>query len=665
MARVNDPYERQHIANLAKYARLIDEIFKSATREAASIGSLVRNFDTSRVFSFQDYPITHDRIQSLLSWLATGLEVAITNGVQSEWTLANNKNNALSQRVFGNNVGKLTQAQYRRYFSNNDEARQAFFSRKEQGLNLSERVWRYANDFRKDIELGLDVGIRNGLDADAMSRELRTFLQQPEKLFRRVRDEHGELVLSQRASEYHPGQGVYRSSYKNARRLAVTETNMAYRTADYDRMQELDFVVGIEIKLSNNHTTRDSKGNIIPLHDICDDLKGRYPKDFKFTGFHPLCRCHVVTILKTEAELMEENRAILAGEEPSHESVNAVNDVPDNFKDWIVRNEERIKRARSIPYFMRDNGTVEGGKFELKEFGTKSTIQQTGASEFDVRRDLARLYNYKADGYLNMEVDLDSIAEAVERGEYDEAQRRLEPLVTSAERHAARTPDDIRRIQDMADLRKYGQEYVDNVHIIENELGIKRGKRMTHEQANTGRVNPNYAPKTGFDTNCSTCSATYILRSMGFDVQAKANIPANKSVYTLSRGMATWRKWKDGEALHTSMRSWMDGKGYVRMTATRYVEFLRECMTEEGIYEFNVGYKGGGGHSTLLRKLKDGTIERIEQQCLTTEPLFDFLKRLTSTPHLFKNAPNEVRGIMRVDNALFDALYSAIFEIVK
>ena len=23
------------------------------------------------------------------------------------------------------------------------------------------------------------------------------------------------------------------------------------------------------------------------FHDICDDLKGRYPKDFKFTGWHP------------------------------------------------------------------------------------------------------------------------------------------------------------------------------------------------------------------------------------------------------------------------------------------------------------------------------------------------------------------------------------------
>ncbi len=350
MPRVNDPYERQHIANLAKYGRLIDEIFRAATREAAAIGSTVYDFDPSRVFSFDDYPITHERVRTLLSRLQRGVETAIVNGVEAEWTLANNKCSALSQLVFGNNIGRLTQAQYRRYFSSNDDARQAFLARKEQGLNLSERVWRYANDFRKDIELGLDVGIRSGLDADAMSRELRTFLQQPERLFRRVRDEHGNLVLSQRASEYHPGKGVYRSSYKNARRLAVTETNMAYRTAEYDRIQGLDFVVGIEIRLSNNHTC-----NGIPLTDICDELKGRYPKDFKFTGWHSHCRCNVITILKTEAELMEENRAILAGKEPSHDSVNAVNDVPDNFKEWMAKNEERAKYAKSIPYFIKDN----------------------------------------------------------------------------------------------------------------------------------------------------------------------------------------------------------------------------------------------------------------------------------------------------------------------
>lgn len=384
MPRVTNPYERQHIANLAKYGRLIDEIFRAATREAAAIGSTVTDFDPSRVFSFDDYPITHERVRTLLSRLQSGVETAIVNGVEAEWTLANNKCSALSQLVFGNNIGRLTQAQYRRYFSSNDDARQAFLARKEQGLNLSERVWRYANDFRKDIELGLDVGIRSGLDADAMSRELRTFLQQPERLFRRVRDEHGNLVLSQRASEYHPGQGVYRSSYKNARRLAVTETNMAYRTAEYDRIQGLDFVVGIEIRLSNNHTC-----NGVPLTDICDDLKGRYPKDFKFTGWHPHCRCHVVTILKTEAELMEENAAILAGEEPSHDSVNAVNEVPDNFKQWIEGNASRIVKARSIPYFMKDNIGVVARVFTENQPSTNMSqmLESTVAQYFSAMKD--------------------------------------------------------------------------------------------------------------------------------------------------------------------------------------------------------------------------------------------------------------------------------------
>ena len=355
MAIVNNPYERQHIANLAKYGRWIDAIFKQAAVEAASISHVISNFDDSRVFSFNDYPITQGMVQSLLSRLGNSVETAIVNGINAEWTLANNKNNELSRLVFGENVGRLTQEQYRRYFSTNGQALDAFLQRKEQGLNLSERVWRYANDFKNDIELGLDVGIRNGLDAPAISRELQQFLQHPDMLFRRVRDEHGDLVLSQRAADYHPGQGVYRSSYKNARRLAVTETNMAYRSADYERWQQLDFVVGIEIKLSNNHTVHDSKGNLIPLYDICDELKGRYPKDFKFTGWHPHCRCHVETILKTEEELMEENRAILAGEEPSYASANRVDEVPDNFKQWVVNNQLRLSNARSVPYFMAQN----------------------------------------------------------------------------------------------------------------------------------------------------------------------------------------------------------------------------------------------------------------------------------------------------------------------
>ena len=95
------------------------------------------------------------------------------NGIRSEWTLANNKNSELARQVFGDNVGKLTQEQYRRYFSTNDNAREAFEKRKVNGLNLSDRVWRYTDQVKAEIELGVDVGIRNGLSADELSRDLR------------------------------------------------------------------------------------------------------------------------------------------------------------------------------------------------------------------------------------------------------------------------------------------------------------------------------------------------------------------------------------------------------------------------------------------------------------------------------------------------------------
>lgn len=66
---------------------------------------------------------------------------------------------------------------------------------------------------------------------------------------------------------------------------------------------------------------------------------------------------------------------------------------------------------------------------------------------------------------------------------------------------------------------RIGNDYVDNVHKLEQALGIKRGKRMNHKDADTGSVNPNFG-KTEYSNNCSTCSGVYILRRMGFNVEA-------------------------------------------------------------------------------------------------------------------------------------------------
>lgn len=367
-------FDKEHLRNIKAVQTRVDRAFAKATEEAALIGASIHaDLPDDKIFSFDDYPKTREQVDAMLQELRESVEVTIANGVTQGWDLSNEKNDELTYRVFGGNADALTAAQKQRYFNNHSAALSAFIARKTNGLGLSDRVWNYSNSFKSEVEMALDLGIRSGQSAASMTRSLRNYLKYPDKLFRRVRDKHGLLRLSQAAKDFHPGRGVYRSSYKNARRLAATETNIAYRTADYLRWQQMDFVVGIEVLLSNNHTillqpgeTTDDptqlrkdgtpKANAVRrLYDICDELKGRYPKDFKFTGWHPNCRCYAVSILKTFDEVAEGMEREARGEEPSSESVNTVHDTPEAFDKWVRDHADKIKSSKSVPYFIRDN----------------------------------------------------------------------------------------------------------------------------------------------------------------------------------------------------------------------------------------------------------------------------------------------------------------------
>ena len=120
--------------------------------------------------------------------------------------------------------------------------------------------------------------------------------------------------------------------------MAANEINIAYRTADNIRWNQLDFVVGYEIKRS---------GSFFDC-SVCESLTGKYPKDFLFTGWHPQCRCYAVSLLCTEDEFWNDAK----------ESVNTVSDVPNKFKRWVDDNANRIRKAGqndTLPYFLRDN----------------------------------------------------------------------------------------------------------------------------------------------------------------------------------------------------------------------------------------------------------------------------------------------------------------------
>lgn len=360
-------FDAAHYRRTEQYTRQIDSICQQAAGEYASLAGTLFQPDPNKPFSFDDYPKTRAAAARLTSNLAGGMKTVITQATDTEWNAACDKNDAFINSIL--KTSRLTPDEAQQYQARNLEALQAFQKRKIEGMDLSQRVWKCTSDIKETIELGIDVGLGEGRSAQELSRDLRGYLIDPNTLFRRVRDKYGNLNLSKAAKLYHPGQGVYRSSAKNAMRLARTEVNMAYRESEYLRWQQLDFVVGIRIWLSNNHTILDSKGNPIPLIDVCDDLAGNYPKTFRFVGWHPQCRCVVTPILSDLDEFNKERagrfkeivRKIKYEAMPSRRTVNA---MPENFTRHIQSIAERSKGWKSQPYYIRHNfqgGTIAGG----------------------------------------------------------------------------------------------------------------------------------------------------------------------------------------------------------------------------------------------------------------------------------------------------------------
>ena len=379
-------FDAKHYRTTEKYAKQVERLYDTAVQEMATAASGVA-LGEDETFTFDRYPKAKKQAQGIVTRLAQRIEAVTTQGVKAEWEAACHKNDAFVGSII--RTSQLTKEEAEQYNSRNLEALNTFQQRKVGGLNLSQRVWKYVGDFRDAMELGIDIGLGEGRSAAELSRDLRQYLREPDRLYRRVRDKGGNLRLSKAAKMYHSGQGVYRSSYKNAMRLARTEINMAYREAEYQRWQQLDFVVGFRIHLSNNHTILNSKGEPVPFHDICDELAGDYPKTFKFVGWHPQCRCFVTPILSDYDEY-NKNRAnrlkaiVRKQQYKALPSRRTVTDVPPTFRKYIEGIEERAKGWKSQPYYIRDNfkgGVIGGGLNGRIPTKTMNTVQP--CTEFD------------------------------------------------------------------------------------------------------------------------------------------------------------------------------------------------------------------------------------------------------------------------------------------
>ena len=332
-------YDKQHIQKVAAQQAVIANIFNQFI---LSVSPYLRKWDDAGKNNvwLRNQGIENAVDRELLN-LESMLYANISAFQKDGWERAERKNDDfISQFIKGMAISSATKDGM---FTHNLSAFEALKNDIDSnGLKLSDRVWNITQQTKSQLEFYLDSGVVSGRNSNGISSDIRQILHNPQKRFRRIRNEKGELVLSQPMKDYHPGQGVYRSAYKNALRTSATTTNTAYRSADYERWSKQDFILGIEIQRSAN--------NLGPCK-ICDAMVGKYPKTFKFTGFHPFCICFATPITMEPENFAD----FLLNDTVPKEQV--ITDIPQGAKDFVNENKDGLQSA----FWYKDNFTNDGG----------------------------------------------------------------------------------------------------------------------------------------------------------------------------------------------------------------------------------------------------------------------------------------------------------------
>ena len=332
-------YDKQHIQKVAAQQAVIANIFNQFI---LSVSPYLRKWSDA---GKNNVWISNQGIESAVDRELLNLESMLYANISAfqkdGWERAERKNDDfISQFIKGMSISSATKDGM---FTHSLSAFEALKNDIDaNGFKLSDRVWNITQQTKSQLEFYLDSGVFAGRNSNGISSDIRQILQNPQKRFRRIRNEKGELVLSQPMKDYHPGQGVYRSAYKNALRTSATTTNTAYRSADYERWSKQDFILGIEI-----HRSANNRGPC----KICDAMVGKYPKTFKFTGFHPFCICFATPITMEPENFAD----FLLNDTVPKEQV--ITDIPQGAKDFVIENKDGLQSA----FWYKDNFTNDGG----------------------------------------------------------------------------------------------------------------------------------------------------------------------------------------------------------------------------------------------------------------------------------------------------------------
>lgn len=366
--KLTSKQQKEQLNNLfAVYNKRLGRLYSDYVKKLTSLGYGEDVLEDDALFNFDNFPQLKARLNDIFNDYYQNSLLCYKSGITDGVALAYNHD----EMVIGG-YSVLTDKAIR---VARDTAAATFISNRlktKNGLNLAQIVWNYCQQTKSEFEMAMSNtiadGIKKGSSAEEVGKSIRKYLNDPDMMYRRYhtikvqkngkkkdvvtwrrrRIIDGKVRFIEEPLEK-VGMGVYRSARKNALRVARTEINSAYHKARNERWQKEPFVIGQYIHVSPQHN----------IDDICNDLEGRYPKDYVWISWHPQCICTSDPITIQGEEKKEFYKRLMAGEDMSnYVSPFAVLTMPEKYNQYIKDNSEAIVKAGmkgKLAWHLQDN----------------------------------------------------------------------------------------------------------------------------------------------------------------------------------------------------------------------------------------------------------------------------------------------------------------------
>ena len=629
--KLTSKQQKEQLNNLfAVYNKRLGRLYSDYVKKLTSLGYGKDVLEDDALFNFDNFPQLKARLNEIFNDYYQNSLLCYKSGITDGVALAYNHDEMVigGYSVLTDKAIKVAR----------DTAAATFIANRlkaKNGLNLAQTVWNYCQQTKSEFEMAMSNtiadGIKQGSSAEEIGKSIRKYLNDPDMMYRRYhtikvqkngkkkdvvtwrrrRIIDGKVRFVEEPLEK-VGMGVYRSARKNALRVARTEINAAYHKARNERWQNEPFVIGQYIHVSPQHN----------IDDICNDLEGRYPKDFDWQSWHSNCMCTSDPITIQGEEKKEFYKRLMAGEDMSNYVGRfAVKDVPDYYKQYIKDHSEAIIKSYkkgNLAWHLQDNkkywvnllSAAERREIGLKAISSKESIMKAAEARH-AKRDAKAIQ--KAWTYRRMTMYEDKMDKLRSKLTYSKdilsgaLAKRYEAVY-----YAVQSPNSwsvanvehlYKRFANGVAIRErwdkllwdgFTKEQIQNCRELEKKLGILKGRPMDWLQANNGKENPYYIWSRQYRVNCQTCTVVHELRRRGFNIVAKGK---TEGFDTISELKMNWMERFGNKDGYIKSSVWAKEHGYQIMTRKRIEEFLLNTLGEDdGRYEIYCQWKKNSAH---------------------------------------------------------------------